>query len=199
MSSISEHEHLNPNDPEYYAPPRLREKLQSRLSLSYEARSEPVEAAIPLPASLDTQLENAVSDALWHPLDPNVIHKPAPRELGRRAALLSIAGRFAAVVSISAVVALFFVIMVPALRQSDAGSTSSEITGSTSSEIIRSMKTALPKSGKGDNGSRPALAEFQAILAAAPASQPATHAHSEQLLQQFLQWRQKPNSTETSR
>jgi hypothetical protein len=30
----------------------------------------------PSPASLDTQLEKAVSNALWHPLDPEVIHEP---------------------------------------------------------------------------------------------------------------------------
>jgi hypothetical protein len=189
MSSVSEHEHLDPNDPEYYAPPRLRKKSQCRLSLSQEARSEPVKATISLTASLDTQLENAVSDVLWHPLDPEVIHEPAglARESDRRAALIS----FAAAVGVSAVVALFLVIMLVAPRQSDAASTSSE--------IIRSMRTALPQSGQGDDGSKPALAEFQAILASAPASQPATHEQSDQLLQQFLQWRQKPNSTETSK
>jgi hypothetical protein len=189
MSSVSEHEHLDPNDPEYYAPPWLRKKSQSRLSLSQEARSEPVKAAISLTASLDTQLEDAVSDVLWHPLDPEVIHEPAglARESDRRAALIS----FAAGVGVSAVVALFFVVMLPASRQSDAASTSSE--------IIRSMRTALPQSGQGDDGSKPALAEFQAILASAPASQPATHEQSDQLLQQFLQWRQKPGSTETSK
>jgi hypothetical protein len=187
MSSVSEHEHLDPNDPEYYAPPWLRKKSQSRLSLSQEARSEPVKAAISLTASLDTQLEDAVSDVLWHPLDPEVIHEPAglARESDRRAALISFG------VGVSAVVALFFVTMLPASRQSDAASTSSE--------IIPSMRTALPQSGQGDDGSKPALAEFQAILASAPASQPATHEQSDQLLQQFLQWRQKPHSTETSK
>jgi hypothetical protein len=29
-------------------------------------------------------------------------------------------------------------------------------------------------------------------------TQPATHAESEQLLQQFVQWRQKPNSADAS-
>jgi hypothetical protein len=188
MSSVSEHEHLNPNDPEYYAPPRLRERSKSRLSLSQGARSEPIRSPISLPASLDTQLENVVSDALRHPLGPEVIHEPAglAREFNRRAALIS----FAAAVGISAVVALLFVIMGPASRQSNAGSTSSE--------IIRSTRTALPQSRQGDEGSKPALAEFKALLASPPAGQNATHEQSEQLLQQFLQWRQKSNSTETS-
>jgi hypothetical protein len=45
---------------------------------------------------------------------------------------------------------------------------------------------------------KPALAEFQGVLASAPASKPATEDQPPQLLQRFLQWRQKANSTETS-
>ena len=289
MSSLSEQDPLNPNDPSYYAPRWLRERAKAGLSPSHEPIPEPVRgpiATIPeparspiaAPASLDIQLKsaiqlkNAVSNA-WNPLDPEVIHEPAglARELDRRAALYSVATRFAAAAGVVTVVALFFFIMVPASRQSkpmvpasqqsDASSTSSEITGSvrtalpqsdqgdggskpmvpapqqsdassTSSEITGSVRTAVPQSGQGDGGSKPmvpasqqsdasstsseitgsvrtalpqsgqakpALAEFQAILAPAPASQPATHEQSQQLLQQFLQWRQKANSTETSR
>jgi len=111
--------------------------------------------------------------------------------------------------------------VVPASQESDASSTSPEITGSvrtaepqssqgdggskpmvpasqdsssTTAEIPGSVGTALPQSSQ----ARPALADFQAILAPAPASQPAAHEQSQQLLQQFLQWRQKANSTETS-
>ena len=36
----------------------------------------PSRARSPSPATLDTQLEKAVSEALWHPLDPEVIHEP---------------------------------------------------------------------------------------------------------------------------
>jgi hypothetical protein len=110
------------------------------------------------------------------------------REL-RRAALFGVAGRFVAVAALLTVVALFFVLVSPALRQSGASSTSSEITGS----------ITLPQSTQEENGSKPALAEFQGVLASAPASQPATQEQPPQLLQQFLQWRQKANSTETSR
>jgi len=109
--------------------------------------------------------------------------------LNRRAALLSVAARVAAVAGVVAVVALLFVIMKPASRQSVAGSTPSDITGSTS--------TAPPQSSQGDVGSKPALAEFKTLLASPP-SQPATHEQSQQLLQRFLQWREKANTTETS-
>jgi hypothetical protein len=199
MSSLSEQDHLNPNDPAYYAPRWLRERAESRSSAPHEAISETGRAPASPPASLDTQLENAVSGALWHPLDPEVIHEPAElaRELDRRAAVMSVATRFAAAIGVSAVVALFFVIMVPASRQSDAvGSTSGVNTQSAS---VPSAKTAAPQSGQREDGSNSALADFQTLLASAQASQPATtHEQSEQLLQQFLKWGQKPSSTDAT-
>lgn len=193
MSSLSEQDHLNPNDPTYYAPRWLRERPEAGLAPSHETSSEPARSPKSPPASLDTQLENAVSSALWHPLNPEVIHEPPglAEELDRGAALITVAGRFAAAVGVSAIVALFFVIMVPASRLPDSG-------GSTSSGIIRSIKAALLQPGQRDDGSKPAIAEFQPILASEQTSQPAPHEQSEQLLQQFLQWRQKPNSTETT-
>jgi hypothetical protein len=87
------------------------------------------------------------------------------------------------------VVALLFVVISPALRQSGASSTPSEITGS--------IRTAPPRSSQDQTEAKPALAEFQGVLASIPASKPATPEQPPQLLQQFLQWRQKANSTET--
>jgi hypothetical protein len=194
MSSLSEHEHdnLDPNDPTYYAPRWLRERSEPRLSPSSQDISEPVRSPIAPPASLDLQLENAVSDALWHPLDPEIIHEPPglARELDRRDALISVAGRFTAAVGVSAIVALFFVFMVPASRQAEAGST---VAG-----IMKSIKSVLLLPGQRNDGSKAAVAEFQTILASAQTGRPATHEQSEHLLQQFLQWRQKPNPIETS-
>ena len=174
MSRFSEQDPLDPDDPELdYTPLRLSERL-AKLgpSVSQGARSEPIRSSsISRPASLD----------------PKAINEPArrTRDLNRRAGLLSVA----AVAGVAAVVALLFVIMKPASRQSVAGSTPSDITGSTS--------TAPPQSSQGDIGSKPALAEFKALLASPP-SQPATHEQSQQLLQRFLQWREKANTTETS-
>jgi hypothetical protein len=160
------------------------------------------------PVSLDAQLEKAVSGALWHPLDPEVIHEPAElaRELDRRAAVMTMVARFAVAVGISAVVALFFVIMMPASRQPDAGSTSGANLQSASaqspSEQLTSVqsKDAAP-SGQREDGSKSALAEFQTLLSSAQASQPAMHEQSEQseqLLQQFVKWGQKPGTTNAS-
>ena len=183
MSSRSEQDHLNPNDLEYYAPRRLRERAKS-VSLSQEARSEPAsKSPISHPPSLDIQLQKPVY--VRRPPAREVMYEPA------RASLFGLAGRIAAVVAFAAVVALLFgFFLVPASRQSDAGSLSSESTGS--------IGTALPQSSQQENGSKPALAEFQAALASAPASQPAANEQPQQLLQQFLQWRKKADSTETS-
>src|ERR1700730_10181067 len=168
MSSFSEQDPIDPDAPELdYTPLRLRERL-AKLgpSVSQGARSEPIRSPpIPRPA----------------PPDPKAIYEPArhPRDLDTRDALSSMAARVSA---IAGVVVLLFFIMKPASRQSVAGSTPSDITGSTS--------TAPPQSSQGDVESKPALAEFKALLASPP-SQPATHEQSQQLLHQFLQWESK--------
>lgn len=178
MSSFTEQVPLDPDDPELdYRPLRLSERA-AKLgpSVSQGARSEPIRSSpISRPASLDPK---ATNERARH-----------TRDLDRRAALLSVAARFAAVAGVVAVVALLFVIMKPASRQSVAGSTPSDMTGSTS--------TAPPQSSQADVEWKPALAEFKALLASPP-SQPATHEQSQQLLQNFLQWRKKASTTETS-
>jgi hypothetical protein len=193
MSIPSEPDPSNPNDLSYYA---LRERAKS-VPLSQEARSEPVRAPIAQPPSLDIRLKTPVY--LRRPPAPEAIRPSAVLErVLRRAALFGVAGRFAAVAAFVTVVALLFVLVSPALRNSDASSTSSEIiTDSIKSEVTGSIKTALPQSSQ-ENGAKPALAEFQGVLASAPASKPAIPEQPPQLLQQFLQWRQKANATEKS-
>jgi hypothetical protein len=184
MSSLSEQDPLNPNDPEFYAPPLLRERAAKLgRSLSQEARSEPVRSS---PISLAASLEDQDNDALWNPLAPQVINEPAGLAWDRLTTQLSVA---AAVAGVATVAVLLVLLMKPAPPQS-VGPTPSEITGSTS--------TALPQSGQEDTGSKPALEEFKALLASPPPSQPATHEQSQQLLQDFLQWRKKASTTETS-
>jgi len=188
MSIPSEPDPSDPNDLSYYAPRELRERAKS-VSLSQEARSEPVRTPIAQAPSLDIRLKTPVY--LRRPPAPEVIHGSAglEREL-RRAALFGVAGRFAAAAAFVTVVALLFVLVSPALRKSDASSTASEITGA--------IRTALPQSSQEENGAKPALAEFQGVLASAPASKPAIPEQPPQLLQQFLQWRQRADSTEKS-
>ena len=178
MGSFTEQVPLHRDDPELdYTPLRLSERA-AKLgpSVSQGARSEPIRSSpISRPASLDPK---ATNERARH-----------TRDLDQRAALLGVAARVAAVAGVVVVVALLFVIMKPASRQSVAGSTPSDMTGSTS--------TAPPQSSQADVEWKPALAEFKALLASPP-SQPATHEQSQQLLQNFLQWRKKASITETS-
>ena len=172
MSSVSDQEHLNPRDPLYYAPRSLRERSALRGSGS----------GLPFsPTSYDSQLESAVSDALRHPLDPELMQEPG---MGSKKALWTVAARFAAAIGVAALVALFFVVAVPGMRQSD-GETSAF------ANLAQSIRNTLSSSG--DASQKPALNEFQALLAATPASAPATSEKDNELLKQFMQWREKPD------
>jgi hypothetical protein len=179
MSTLSEQDHLNPKDPRYYAPRGLRQKAGSESD-----RDTPFS-----PASFDS--ESNVSHALLQRLDPEVMQEQG-YELDSGKALRSITVRFAAAVGIAAVVALFFVVVVPASRQPDGEAASP--TG-----IVQSIKTALFQSGETEAAPttppKPAAKEEpQAVVTSAksnPAT-PATTGQSGQLLNQFMQWRQKP-------
>ena len=172
MSSMSEQDHLNPRDPLYYAPRSMRERSATR-GTSLE---KPFSAV-----SFDSQLESAVSDALRHPLDPEVMQDPDRQS---KKALWTVAARFAAAIGVAALVALFFVVAVPGSRQSDSEP-------STLTNVTQSIKNALPSSGEG--AQKPAINEFQSLLAASPASAPAASEQDSQLLKQFMQWREKPD------
>ena len=168
MSSFSGQDHIDPDDPELdYTPLRLSERA-AKLgpTVSQAARSEPIRS--------------------FRPAAPKAINEPARRtgDAQRRAALLGVVTRIAAVAGVVAVVALLFVIMKPGLRQLVASSTPSDTTGSTT-----------PQSYQRDLESKPALAELKAPVVSTP-SQPATHEQAQQLLQGFLQWREKSNTAQ---
>ena len=176
MSSVSEQDHLNPRDPLYYAPRSLRERSAPRGTSPQTQFS---------PASFDSQLESAVSDALRHPLDPELMNEPG---LESKKAMWTVAARFAAAIGVAALVALFFVVAVPGSRQGD-GETSTPT--STFSNVAQSVKTTLFQSNEASP--KPAINEFQALLASTPPSAPAASEQDSQLLKQFMQWREKPD------
>jgi hypothetical protein len=185
MSSVSEQDHINPRDPLYYAPRWLRERSASQRSGS------PVETPFS-PTSFDTQLESAVSNALRHPLDPEVMNEP---DLESKKALWSVAARFAAAIGVAALVALFFVLAVPGSRQSDGEQAEAQPQPSTLSGVAQSIKSALAT----EASQKPAINEFQALLTSPPPSAPAQSEQSNQLLQQFMQWREKPDQAASQR
>ena len=192
MSRSDQPDPTNPNDLAYYAPRGLRERAKSP-PLTQEAISESDRSLTSYRPSSDVR-----PVYLRPPSAPGAIQQYGVLERDqRRTVLFGAAGRFAAVAAVVVIVAVIFIVVSPALRQSGASSTPSEITGSTKSEVTGSIGTALPQSSKDQNEAKPALAEFQGVLASIPASKPATPEQPTQLLQQFLQWRQKANSTET--
>jgi len=91
-------------------------------------------------------------------------------------------------------VALFFVVAVPGSRQSDGEEAAQ---ASAFSGVAQSIKSALSQSQEASQ--KPAINEFQALLASTPPSAPAQSEQSGQLLQQFMQWREKPDQAAPQR
>jgi hypothetical protein len=198
MSVEGEQEPTGPHDPLHYAPRRLRERPEPRLTTIEDPRNgrdnKRLEAAIGRispPAPLDSQLESAVYESLRRPMDPAVMGEPRTlaRELERRNAMFGLAGRLAAAIGVSAIIALFFVIMMPASRQADPAASFSA--------TVQSFTSALAQQPpqQSDDARKPALAEFQSLLAPTDSAQAAEREQpdkqSDKTLQQFLQWRQK--------
>ena len=200
MSEPSEQEQIVSQDPLNYAPRWLREKPEPRMPVAEprverEAKPETAGRAAPRTNALDRQLENAVYESLRRSLDPEVMPEPPAiaRENGRKA-MFGLASRLAVAVGVSAVVALFFVVMVPATRQSDAGSSLAS--------TIETFTAAVARTTPVEDNSKPALAEFKALMAASGESggqlTSQQQADKEKLLQQFMSWREKANPNESS-
>jgi hypothetical protein len=163
--SAMEQDQPTPNDPLYYAPRRIRERPESPLNpVSPEQPSNSVYH--PLPRSLDPEVMQEVS-ALAHD------------HVDRRKALFG-----AAAIGVSALAALFVVLMVHASQEQD--------TGASFAAAVQSMKAAQPQQGD----AKPALAEFRGLLASTEAAQGANREQSDKLLQQFMQWRQRADASQ---
>ncbi|MGJ4904665.1 hypothetical protein ACQR10_24240 [Bradyrhizobium sp. HKCCYLRH2060] len=212
MSSLSEQNPMNPQDPLHYAPRWLRERPEAaRLSLVGD-NAKAAEAA-ERPASgqqgpLDARLETAVFESLRQSLNPQVMREPPDleRERDRRSVVFKVAGRFAAATGVAAVVALFFVNIVPVWRQPDASSSFVA--------AVQSMKTLPPvaadvQDAKADQTSAlperveaqaaPALSQFKSLLADAPEPAADSDNPEKPMLQQFMQWNQKTGQMERVR
>jgi hypothetical protein len=221
MSAASEQDRLDPNHPMYYAPRRLNERTGLRPVPSPETTAEragrpgtsavsfetelknavsealrhPLDAAVVRepPRPLDTQPEKALPKTVRHPLDPEIIHEH-PELAQRRMVMLGVVRRFALPVGIAAIVALFFVIMVPASWHSN--SAVSSFSGVTESMRTDPPQVVPPQVVKTEAEPKSALAEFQGILAPSNTNEPVTREQPGELLRGFVQWRQKPESTE---
>jgi hypothetical protein len=206
MSVLSEQGQINREDPIHYAPRWLREKPDQRIPVIEETRPAQTQSRRPEPPSrataspLDAQLENAVYESLRRQLDPEIMEEPADlaRELDRRDALFGVAGRFALAIGVSALVAVFFVFMIPASRQPDAGSSLSSTIEQMKAALKLTQPVSAPREDAVTTAAAPASpppssdADYQTIRTSSDVSPPVTHEQSEKLLQQFMRWRQKP-------
>jgi Sec-independent protein translocase protein TatA len=207
MSVASEPEATGPHDPMHYAPRRVRPEPRLPVEDARALREKRLDAvigrAIAPPAPLDPQLENAVYESLRRPLDPRLLGetRALARELERRNSLFGLTGRLVAAIGISAIIALFFVVMMPARHRDTAASFQATVQSFTTA-LSRQQQPPQqsPQQQSNDETKKPALAEFQTLLTsdtAQAAEREQSDRQSDKLLQQFLQWRDKsaPDTT----
>jgi Sec-independent protein translocase protein TatA len=209
MSVASEPESTGPHDPMHYAPRRLRDKPEHRLTPLEDARAlrerrldAVIGRSISPPAPLDPQLENAVYETLRRPIDPKLLGetRALARELERRNSLFGLTGRLVAAIGVSAIIALFFIVMMPA-RQRDTAASFQTAVQSFTTALSQQQQPPQPQQQPNDETKKPALAEFQTLLTsdtAQAAEREQSERQSDKLLQQFLQWRQKSAPADTA-
>lgn len=166
--SAMEQDQPTPNDPLYYAPRRLRERLDSPPNPAPSSSS----AYPSLPRSLDPEVMQEVTALARDHVD-------------RRRTLFG-----AAAISVSALAALFVVLMVHASREPDAGASFAA--------AVKSLKVAQPQQADAASAPKPALSEFRGLLASTEATHGATPAQPDKVLQQFMQWQQKAGTAGTT-
>jgi hypothetical protein len=193
MSVFSDEEPTGPQDPLHYAPRRRGERSGMRLRtatspigetkfdrpFSIEASSSPFGPS----ESLDAEFADAFSESLRRHLDPHVMPEPAAfvRERSRRKTLLRMGGGIALAVGAAAVAALLLVTMVmPASRDRGA------VAG-----LAAAAEFALPHWP-----AKPAPSQPRSLPVSSGSDQALTHQQSEQLLDRFIQWRQKTDAAQ---
>lgn len=199
MSTLNERDHLDPNNLIYYAPRRMREDANATLPASTDTMD-----SVSSPSYVDTLLKQAVSKS-FRALDPVAMHEPPTSGLGQWRELIPAVGRLAAAIGLATLAALFVVMMIPTSKnqaQDDNASSVAEAPRAASDMPKSSSNTSTTSSEKQaqrEQASTPALAEFGTMLAVSRTAQPSamTHEQSEALLQQFVRWQQKLDSTDT--
>ena len=112
----------------HYAPRRLREERELRLAAADDIRSlrekrpEIVGRKISPLSPPRFPVENEAYEFLHPPLDADVMSETRAlvREMERRGTLFGVTVRMVAAIGIAAIIALFFVVMVPTARQPDS-------------------------------------------------------------------------------
>jgi hypothetical protein len=196
MSVSREPGPVGPHDPTHFSP-RRREDPEPRASAVdasralLEERFETAGRRTSGPAPVDSELEDAVYESLRRPLDVQARTRAGglAGEI-KRSGIFGVAGRTMAAIFVSAIIALFFVIMMPGPRQPDGA------------QLLQSFSTALSQPHQSEDAPKPALAEFHSLLAPSDIAQAAERdqpgVESDQSLRQFLLWRLKAASSEAA-
>ena len=193
MGTPSYKDHLDPNQPAYYAPRRMRDEANARLPASADTIGDASS-----PTSTDSLRKLAVSNRSFHTLDPIAMDEPPA---ARWSEFIPSVGRLAAAVGFASLAALFLVTAIPASRNQ---SQDSDVSGAAEAPeaAANAATTSSGMQTPHENGATATLVGFGAALAASQATQPSgpamTHEQSEALLQQFVRWRQKLESADTS-
>jgi len=163
MSSTTPRDHFNPNDPLYFAPPRLRRGPDFPLPPAPQEKSDP-SRPISAAARFDALVEQAVEET--RRLSPKSEIAPERRAFVFEADrdLLSLVVRIAGAIGVSALIAFFFVVLVPMSQRSDP-----------------------PKPAVAENPA--VVASTAPVRTNAPPT--ATPDDSQALLQKFVQWHQR--------
>src|ERR1700760_2083169 len=108
MGIPSEKDYLDPNDPVYYAPRRMREEANVKLPASVDTIRD-----VSSPSSLDSLLKQSVSNKSFRTLDPIAMDEPPA---ARWSELIPAVGRLAAAVGFAALAALVLVALIPSSK-----------------------------------------------------------------------------------
>jgi hypothetical protein len=144
----------------------------------------------PFDSRLETKANNKADESPRRTFDAQA-GAEFMRELQRPDVPFGMTARMVATLGVLAIVALLFVIMMPGFRQLDSASSFSADVQQFKAALSRKPQQPPPT----DDAPKPAIAEFQSLLASSSdAAAQANHDPSDELLRQFMQWRQKTNS-----
>ena len=199
MSAAKEPDMVGLHDPTHYPPRQLQEKPE-RQPMPDDVRAlgqntpETAGRKISHPPPLKSRFDEAARRS--RPRLPESDATSEPRAPARRGAMFGGAGRLAAAIGVSAVVALLIATKMPATRQADGGTSVSA--------AVEPFTSALSQQHQGEDASRPALAEFQPLLAGGDTALATERGQTDtqptdKLLQQFLQWRRKASPSGAAR
>jgi hypothetical protein len=193
MSVFNDQEPTSPQDPLHYAPPRrrgersgvhLRTATSSIGETKFDSpfRVDALSGPFAPSGSLDAEFEDAISESLRRHLDPQLMPEPAAfvQERSRRNKFLRMGGGIALAVGAAAIAALLLVTVMPVSRDRGAGS-----------GLAAAAEFVLPHWP-----AKPAPSQPRSALGSGEGDQAATHEQSEQLLQRFIQWRQKTDAAQ---